>query len=1146
MKRICLYIFTVLICCSAVAFAGDTESKLMRFADVHGDKIVFTFEGDLWLVPSAGGEARRLTSHEGGESFAKFSPDGSKIAFTASYDGGGSDVYVMDVTGGTPRRLTYHPATDLVQEWYPDGDWILFRSIRRTYPSRDFSLWKVHIDGGMPVRLPIDRGGLATISPDGTRIAYNRISREFATWKRYKGGMAMDIWICWLQNGHFQKITTHLGNDNWPMWIGKEIYFVSDESRTANIFKYSLGTGEIARITDYKVYDVKYPSRGPGQIVYQNAGELYLLDVASGKSRKVAVSIPTDQIPTRRTPFEVQDHIGSFGLSPTGVRMVCDSRGEIFTVPVDKGTPRCLTKGSFGSREKNPAWSPDGRWVAFFSDKTGEEELYLVDRKGDGDWIQVTSDAKGYRMQPLWSPDSNYLAFADKYLQLNLVDVEAKTCQVIDKGTVDTGWEDWGVQEYSFSPDSRWVVYTKVVESQLESIFLYSLKKQKVFEVTDNWRNDFSPSFDPEGKYLYFLSDRTFNPIMGDLDQNHIYLDMTRPYVLILKDGEPSPFKAEECDEVVKEEPCPEKTEKGTDPKACSAEKDRAKGVEKGTDLTTGCCSECKGSEGQESCGQETSQKADPKADEDAICIDTENFARRIMEVPVPAGNYFRLEAIKGGFLYLAKNDQEFLKYQVVTDGTAGGYNLHKFDMTSEKSSSLMNGIGNYHLTADGKKMIYRAGRSFGVVNTGAKAGPGEGRIALARVYGEVDKKAEFLQIFNEAWRIQRDFFYDANMHAVDWAAMGAKYRALVPYCGSRADLNYLIGEMIGELSAGHTYVWGGDSGPRSDAPSVRAAVLGVDFDVDAPGDYYRIAAVLEGDNSDGRYHSPLFAPDCGLAGGDYLIAIDGEQIKKGDNVYAHLLDKLGSIVTLTYNATPSAEDAKSFSFKPIASDMQLRYRRWVETCRAKVDEATGGQVAYMHLPDMGQNGLIEFAKVYYSQHFKKGLIIDDRYNGGGFTADMMLDRLERKLWSLTIPREGKILRNPESVFYGPMVCVINQDTGSCGEYFATAFQVKQMGKVVGMRTWGGAVGIEPHQDLADGGTCTPPQFAPYSPFTHEWYFEGWGVNPDVEVENWPSDVLQGKDAQLEKAIAIVLDEMDEHYKAWKELPPPPAYPDKR
>jgi len=1119
MNRVPFYLLAAFVCFMAASFGGDEPAKLMRFADIHLDKVVFTYEGDLWLVHSQGGAARRLTSHDGGEVFAKFSPDGSKIAFTASYDGG-SDVYVMDADGGPPKRLTFHPAADFVQEWFPDGGSILFRSNGRTYPSRDYSLWKVGVNGGMPERLPIDRGGLATISPDGSRIAYNRIAREFATWKRYKGGMAMDIWIAWLDEGHFEKITEFDGNDNWPMWIGGDIFYASDRTGVSNIFKFSVADRTISQVTGHKDYDVKYPSMGPDNaIVYQKGGELFVLNTADGISRMVPVYIPTDETPMRESHFSVSDYMGSFGLSPKGVRMVFDSRGDIYTVPVEKGTPRCLTENTPGTREKNPAWSPDGRWVAFISDKTGEEEIYLVDRKGDGDWIGLTSGGQGFRMQPVWSPDSKRLAFADKALQLHLVDVDAKEGRVVDRADVDTGWEDWGIQEYSFSPDSRWLVYTKVVQSQLESIFLYSLDEEKAFTVTDGSRNDFSPSFSPDGKYLYFLSDRTFNPIMGDLDQNHIFLDMTKPYCLILKEGEPSPFKAEECDETV----------------ADKDEKDEEK-----KDETAGEDAETAG-EDAETAGEDADKD---KKDETAVT--TSDFARRMVEVPVPAGNYFRLEAIKGGFLYLGKEDLQFLKYQIVTDGSGPDCDLRKFDLESKKSSPLMSGMGNYHLSADGKKMVYRSGSTYGVTKAGAKASPGKGRVELDRVYGRVDRRAEFFQIFDEAWRVQRDFFYDRNMHQVDWAAMKKKYRSLVPYCGSRGDLNYLIGEMIGELNVGHTYVWGGDTGDRSTAPRPSTGLMGVDFDVHSPGEYYRIAAVLEGDNADPQYRSPLYAPDCGVKAGDYLIAVDGVEVKKGDSVYERFVGKLGAIVTITYNSEPTPEGAKEYSFKPIGSERRLRYRRWVETCRKKVDEATDGQIAYVHLPDMGQGGLIEFAKVYYSQHYKKGLIIDDRYNGGGFTADMILDRLERKVWSLTIPREGGILRNPESTFYGPMVVLVNQDTGSCGEYFATAVQVKKMGTVIGMRTWGGAVGIEPHQSLVDGGTTTPPQFAPYSPWTKEWYFEGHGVDPDIEIENWPDKVLAGEDPQLEKAIEVVLGRVKDYYGDWDELPGPPEYPDKR
>ncbi|MFH2001890.1 MAG: hypothetical protein ABIK28_19575, partial [Planctomycetota bacterium] len=796
MKRFMLIHLLIAGCFSLTVSAEENPGKLMRFADVHGDQIVFSYEADLWLVSTQGGTARRLTTHEGGESFAKFSPDGSRIAFTASYDGG-ADIYVMDVTGGAPKRLTFHPAADMMIEWFPDGERILFRSTGRTYPFRAFDLWEVNVNGGMPVKLPIDRGGLATISPDGKSVAYNPIAREFATWKRYKGGMAMNIWLCRLEDGYFEKIVSNLGNDNWPMWIDDDLYFASDldpvapdKPTTVNIFKYSFSDKSTTQMTVHTDYDVKYPSRGGPDdhlIVYQNAGELYLLDVTTGDSRKVPIHLPTDAVSMRETYFPVQDFMGSFNLSPTGVRMVFDSRGDIYTVPAEEGTARCLTQDTSASREKNPAWSPDGRWVAFLSDRTGEEELYMIDRKGEGDWIQLTENSGGYRMQPVWSPDSKQIAFSDKYLQLVLVDVDARTRKVVDKGDVDTGWEDWGVQEYSFSPDSRWLTYTKVVESQLESVFLYSLDKDKVFPVTDHSRNDFSPSFDPDGKYLYFLSDRTFNPIMGDLDQNHIYLNMTRPYVLILKEGEPSPFKPKESDEEVKEAKPDMNDDAGKTVGATAAGEAVAEAEAS--------------SEGDADKKEAPAEKAASDSKEKGTEIDTVDFARRIVPAPVPAGNYFRLTGVKGGFLYLAKKEMEFTKYQVVTDAAASGYELMKFDLEEQESKQLMPDIGNYYVSADHKKMVYHAGAGYGIAAAGGPVTPGKGRISLSRVYGHVNKVKEFQQAFDEAWRIERDFFYDKNMHAVDWKAVGRKYRALVPFCGNRADLTYLIGEMIGEIN---------------------------------------------------------------------------------------------------------------------------------------------------------------------------------------------------------------------------------------------------------------------------------------------------------------------------------------------------------
>ena len=1103
----------------ATGCVAQAQSRLMRYADVHKDQIVFTYEGDLWLVSSEGGEARRITRDPGPEVLAKFSPDGSKLAFTAQYDGG-LDVYVMDARGGVPRRLTFHPAIDQVLGWFPDGKHVLFRS-RRVHPARTEQIYKVSIDGGLPERLPVDRAGLTAISPDGKSIAYNRITRERRTWKRHQGGTAQDLWLGSLDKGDFKKITDWKGTDNFPMWVGEAIYFTSDrEHGTLNIYKYDVGSGKIAAMTSYKDYDVKFPSIGVGQIVYQYGGALHLLNIKTGKTQPVPIELASDLVRMRPEFVEVEPKTGSFNLSPSGKRLLLEARGEILNLPVEDGEPINLTRTS-GTREKNAAWSPDGRWVAFISDQTGEEEAYLIDQKGEKEWKQLTTGGFGFRMQPVWSPDSKHLLFADKFMRLNLVDAESGDVTVIDQGELDDGWERWGIQDYVWSADSKWVAYTKMEQSQNESVFLYSMKDRKIHRVTDDLTPDWSPSFDPEGKYLYFLSNRTFDPIMGFIEQNYVFLDMCRPYVVLLQADEPTPFAPKDSEEEVEEpaeEPVEEADEEGAEDPDEEAAEDQAD-------------------------EQDESEQGDEDKGEDdgeGIQIDIEGIARRIVAAEdVPAGNYFRLEATKKGFLYLRRDENPFEKYQNVNDHTADKLDLYSYDLKKGKTKKVLSGIANYHLSADGKKLVYRSGSTYGVVEAGSKASVGDGKVKLGEAHVEVDRRQEFVQIFNEAWRVQRDWFYDPDMHGVDWEAMGAKYRKLVPHCGTRSDLNYLIGEMISELNIGHTYIFGGDI--AREGKSVRTGLLGVDFAVEPGADYYRIAHIIPGTPWKPSEQSPLATPGCPVKEGDYLIAIDGREVRTADNPFRYLQNKPSKVVTLTYNDKPSAEEAKTCRVKTIKSERPIRYREWVDRNRAYVDKASNGQIGYLHIPDMGQNGLKEFAPFYLPHHYKKAFVIDERYNGGGFTSDMIIQRLERKVWAYTQPREGMAIPEPERGFHGHLVVLINEDTGSSGEWFAEGIKRKGICPLIGMRTWGGAVGIELHQPLMDGGRTTPPQFGPYG-LDRTWLIEGYGVDPDIEVQNMPGDVVRGQDAQLDTAIEHLTKRIEEDP---RDMPPRPAYPDK-
>ncbi len=1099
---------------------ADAETHhLMRMADVHSDRIVFTYEDDLWLVPSAGGLARRLTNDPGSEVWAQFSPDGRQIAFTAEYDGN-LDVYVMNAQGGVPRRLTYHPGMDRVLGWWPDGKSVLFRA-NRVWPSRGEEVYRVFLDGGMPERLPVDRAGLASISPDGTRIAYNRISRESRTWKRHRGGTAQDIWLGSLENMDYRKIIDTDWTENYPMWGADGVlYFLSDrEDGTLNIYKCDVASNEVTRLTHYKDYDAKYPSIGPGYIVYQYQETLHLLDLNTGETRMVPVQIPTDLIRMRPEFVGISPTAGSFGLSPSGVRVLLEARGEIINLPAEEGQPINLTKSSV-SREKNAAWSPDGRWIAFISDRTGEEEIYLIDQKGENEWRQLTTGGVGFRMHLVWSPDSKYLLFSDKFMKLNLVDAQSGAITVIDQADYDDAWERWGIQDYVWSPCSQWIVYTKMEQSLYDSVFLYSLKDEKSYRLTSDMTEDWSPSFSPDGKYLYFLSNRTFNPIMCFADQNHVFLEMGRPYVMLLQADAESPFAPKDSAEEVAEDEAEEQVEDEAEEPAA----DEQEAPEEDTGAPQG----------------EPAEQEEEGEKEEGTQIDLDGIQRRIVAAEgISAGNYFRLEATAKGFMYLKKTEPEFSKYQVVTDETGGRLDLYHYDLKEKKATNVLGGIANYHQSADGKKLIYRAGSTYGVVNVGAKASVGDGKVDLGDVRIEIDRNQEFVQLFNEAWRIQRDWFYDPGLHGVDWEAMREKYGRFVPFCGDRSDLNYLIGEMIAELNIGHTYVGGGDI--KYDAKRVSTGLLGAEFTKENGAKYYRISHIVPNVPGDPSERSPLDEPGCPIEVGHYLIAIDGEEVTTADNLYAFLQHKSGRVVTLTYNDEPTADGAETCRVETIRSERGIRYREWVENNRAYVDKMTNEQVGYVHIPNMGEAGLIEFAKVWYPHYYKKAFIVDERYNGGGFTSDMIIDRLERELWAMTQPREGQPLRDPERCFHGPWVVLINEDTGSNGEFFAEAIKIKKLAPLIGMRTWGGSIGIEPHQDLVDGGGVTPPQFGLYS-LDGRWPIEGRGVEPDIEVQNMPGDVLRGKDTQLDAAIEHILDELDKHP---VELPGPPPFPNK-
>ncbi len=1088
--RTCLVFLTAALLTFSLAQAE--EARILRFPDVHKDKIVFVHAGDLWLVSAQGGIARRLTSHSGLEVFPKFSPEGKMIAFTGQYDGN-TDVYVIPAEGGEPKRLTFRPGfenqadrfglDDMVLDWHPDGQRILFRSWRESYNSWFQKLFLIGKDGGFPERLPLPEAGLTCFSPDGTRLAYNRVFRNFRTWKRYKGGLAQDIWIYDLKQNTVERITDFEGTDTSPMWHGDRIYFVSDRDRTANIFCYDLKSKQTRKVTEHADFDVKWPSLGPESIVYENGGYLYRLDLKSESTEKISVQIPDDKVLTRPEFVSVKEHIHDFGLSPSGKRAVLEARGDVFTLPAEKGNTRNLTNTS-GIREKNPAWSPDGKWIAYLSDRTGEDELYVVPQDGNGQEIRITRDGHCYRFAPVWAPDSKKLLFADKDLRLYYVNIDDKKVTLVDST------RNWEIRDYCWSPDSRWIAYAKPARNRMNSIFLYSLDEGTIHRVTEDFTDDTEPAFEPEGKYLYFLSKRDFNARMGNFEPSFTYNEMTKIYVVTLQADSLSPF-APESDEVESPQERWERKEKEREEK----EKKKPELIER-------------------------------------IRIDLSGIGDRVVAVPIDPGNFRMLKAGEDKLYYLS------FPSWTLTGGKPGPQGeLRLFDLKERKEHILLCPVDGYDLSPDGEKIIYRSGKEFGIVDSKTSSCKvGDGALKLDDMQMKLDRREEWAQVFDEVWRRQRDFFYAPNMHGLDWELVGARYREMMPQVAHRTDLNYILGEMIGELCCSHTYIAGGE-GTKMDV--IKTGLLGIDWEADTVSGFYRIKKIYPGQNWKDDLRSPLTEPGVDVQQGEYIVAVDGTILSYPTNPYSLFENTVGKTITLKVNAKPSTKDAREVTVRPIESEYKLRYRDWVETNRRQVDEATNGRVGYIFIPDMGGGGLNEFTESFFPQIKKEGLIVDVRYNGGGFVSEMILERLRREVVGMGCSRNAADYTYPEAAFHGHMVCIANQYSASDGDNFPYFFREYGLGPVIGRRTWGGVVGIRGFPPLLGGGYATVPEFAAFG-VKGDWIMENHGVDPDIEIDNLPDQVVQGRDPQLEKAIEMVMKKLEEEP---KKLPGRPPYP---
>jgi tricorn protease len=1139
-KRLLLFL---LLAFSAIASAQEMpEGRMMRFPDIYKDKIVFMYGGDLWLASSSGGDARRITSDAGRELFPKFSPDGKWIAFTGQYDGN-FNVYVMPAQGGQPKQLTFYqgaaaPLSDRmgvhneVVAWFPDSKRILFISRRDAsngWTKRPFS---VSIDGGLPEPLPVDQGGLTSFSPDGSKIAYNPIFRNFRTWKRYTGGLAQAIAIYDLKNNTVEDVPHTDWTDTFPMWHGNTIYFSSDRGpeHRLNLYSYDLSSKQVEQLTHFTDFDVMWPSLGPDSIIFENGGYLYTFDFDSKQPKKLTISLPGDRDQSMKHWTGVAKNITDFDISPEGKRAVFGARGDVFTVPAKEGSVRNLTRTP-GIREKSVAWSPDGRWIVYISDRSGEEELYIAPQDGMGKEQQITSGYKGFKYAPVWSPDSKKLAWSDKDCRLWYVDVNDKKQVAIDQGKYGE------ILNYSWSPDSKWVSWDRNAESGFSVVYLYSLADAKITPVTTAMTNSFSPVFDPDGKYLYFLSDRDFNEVIGNVDFEFSNPKTTRIYLVTLRADEPSPFQPQSDEAQIKKEENKDEllTPAAKEPTGSKAE---GKGKKKADEPK-----EAKENSKNEKDREKDKDKKEEKDKPKEFRIDLDGIGSRIVALPIEPAVINTYLASKG-FIFYSTTPIQGLSGPIPGEAAA----VHVYDLKERKDKVLIDGVQRFALSFDGSKLLYEAdggrdGHAYGIIDTKADTPKkiGEGGLNLGGMRMQVDPAAEWKQMFNEVWRQERDYFYEAAMNGVDWEKVRDKYAQLLPSVADRYTLTYILGEMIGELSNSHTYVGGGD---YPDLHPVNVGLLGVDFEADAAGGMYRFKKIYAGENWDPQTRSPLTEPGVTVKEGDYLIAVNGRPLRLPQNPYELFVNTANENVILTVNSKPSEEGSHTVQVKPIADENGLRELAWIESNRKKVEAASNGRIGYVYLPDMGGPGLNAFVKQYFPQIRKEGMIIDVRYNGGGFVDQLIFARLRRMLSGMGSSRNWESGTVPPVVFSGAMACVTNHYAASDGDIFSYYFKYYKLGPLMGERTWGGVRGIRGNIPLMDGGYITRPEAALYD-LNSKWVIENHGVQPDIVIENRPDQVVKGEDPQLEKAIEVVMKQIQPSPKKLPPRPPDlPSYPE--
>ncbi|MBI4902994.1 MAG: PD40 domain-containing protein [Acidobacteria bacterium] len=1072
-----MHTLVTLLCLTASAHAADGP-YLLQQPTMNRTHVVFAYAGDLWTVERKGGTATRLTTGKGREAAPHFSPDGRTIAFTGEYDGN-IDIFTVPATGGVPRRITSHPDADRALGWTPDGKRILFSSGRES-PARSPRLFTVNAEGGLPEVMPLPEGAGGSFSPDATQIAYMPLARADEIWKRYRGGRATSIWVAQLSDSSITAIPRKDWNDHTPMWVGKDVYFLSDRTGKYALYRYDTRSKQVALALDNKGLDFKWADAGPDGIALEQFGSIQIYDFKTGKAQPVNVTLAADLSELRPKLQKLQRSARNIRLSPTGARAVMEARGDVYTVPAEKGNARNISK-SQGVADRDPAWSPDGRWIAYFSDESGEYALHLSPQSGQGAVKKIAlAKPLSFYYEPVWSPDSKKIAYSDKKLNLWYVDVEKQTPVKVASSTFQGSERAWDVD---WSPDSKWMAYSHQLKNHLFAVSVYHVESAKATQITDGMSDTRFPVWDRGGKLLFLTASTDAGPTAGGLDMSTFNRPQSRTaYVVALRKDEPSPLAPESDEE-----------------KAVDEKKDEK-----------------------------------PKPGPAEVRIDLDEIQQRTIPLPMPPKNYAGMFSGKAGVLFLIERPS------IIDFGAAmGGENpnratVQKFDLSKRKADRFVDGVQYFTLSGNGEKALYRIGEGYFIAGTAAPVKPGEGRVKLEDLETSIDPVAEWKQMYKEVLRIERDFFYDPNHHGLDLQALGERYEKYLRNVSSRDDLNYLWREMLGELSVGHLYIGGGDT---PEAPRVKTGLLGADYKIE--NGRYRFARIFSGENWNAQTRALLTQPGVNAQVGDYLLAVNGKELKGTDEVYQLFEGTAGKNTTIRIGPDPNGDKARDVMVVPVESEFALRRLAWMEGNRRKVDAATNGKIGYIYLPDTGFGGYTYFNRYYFAQVDKQGLVVDERYNGGGMLADYIIDYLRRRVWSYWSSRDGEVYTSPATTVAGPKVMVVNEWAGSGGDALPWLFRRAGIGPVIGKRTWGGLVGIGGYPTLIDGGSVTAPHFAFFNP-DGKWEVENHGTDVDIEVELDPKAWREGRDTQLEKAIQVVQDLLQKNP---VKQPQRPAYP---